>query len=121
MWIKYNPNPLSNRVGDCTIRALSKVLGQSWDVTFIAVCAYGFVMGNMPSGNEVWGAYLKRRGFVRRIIENDLTVEEFCKQHRRGRYVLAISGHVVAAIDGNYYDSFDSGQECLVFYWEERR
>lgn len=27
----YNPNPAGARVGDCTVRALCKATGKSWD------------------------------------------------------------------------------------------
>ena len=33
MYQFYNANPNAARVGDCTIRAISKVLNQSWDFT----------------------------------------------------------------------------------------
>ena len=35
MYRYFNPNPLdSDRVGDCTVRALSKILKVSWDEAF---------------------------------------------------------------------------------------
>ena len=33
MWKKYNPNPKGACVGDCTVRAISKALNQSWEDT----------------------------------------------------------------------------------------
>ena len=30
----YNPNPAGRNVGDCTVRALNKALGQDWDATY---------------------------------------------------------------------------------------
>ena len=30
----YNLNPYGKSVGDCTVRALSKALGQTWDTIF---------------------------------------------------------------------------------------
>jgi hypothetical protein len=71
----------------------------------------------MPSANHVWGRYLRDNGFHRQIIEDDCTVEDFCRDHPKGTYILAIDGHVVCAVDGFYYDSWDSGQEIPIFYW----
>lgn len=33
----YNPNPQNNLVIDCTVRAISKATGQSWDETYIGL------------------------------------------------------------------------------------
>lgn len=29
----FNPNPAGQKVGDCTVRAIAKATGKSWDVT----------------------------------------------------------------------------------------
>ena len=34
MWIKYNANPVANRVEDCIIRAVAVALDISWDDAF---------------------------------------------------------------------------------------
>lgn len=36
-----------------------------------------------------------------------------------GIYVLALQGHVVCVIDGVYYDSWDSGREVPLYYWQK--
>ena len=113
----YNPNPTRNRVGDCTVRAICKATGQDWNRTYAALCSYGLACYDMPSANHVWGSYLRDRGFIRRIIEDECTVEDFCRVHPQGTYILAIDGHVVCAVDGFYYDSWESGQEIPVYYW----
>ena len=113
----YNPNPTGGRVGDCTVRAICKATDQSWDRVYSHLSAYGIIKKDMPSANHVWGSYLRDQGFVRRLIEEDCTVEEFCREHPQGTYILAIDGHVVCAVDGFYYDSWDSGQEVPVYYW----
>ena len=116
----YNPNPHRNRVGDCTVRAICKATGQDWNRTYCALSAYGLACKDMPSANSVWGKYLRELGFRRYLIDEDkfdYTVEDFCRDHPKGTYILAIDGHVVCAVDGLYYDSFDSGQEIVVFYW----
>lgn len=120
-WIPYNPNPARNLVGDCTVRAISKATGQDWERTYAGLTAYGFFMSDMPSANHVWGAYLRRQGFERHIVDDHgqdvYTVRDFCRDHPKGTYVLCITGHVVCAVDGQYYDSWDSGDEVPVYYW----
>lgn len=121
MYIPYNPNPVRNYVGDCVIRAISKVTNKDWDTTYLNVAMQGFAMKDMPSANHVWGAYLLSEGFNRYIIPNTCpecyTVQEFTLDNPKGTYLLATGTHVVAVIDGNYYDSWDSGQEVPIYYW----
>lgn len=80
-------------------------------------------MGDMPSSNAVWGAYLKSRGFKRYIIPNECpdcyTVKDFCKDHPKGHYILGTGTHVIAIIDGFYYDTWDSGELIPIFYWKK--
>lgn len=117
----YNPNPKGSRVGDCTIRAISKATGKEWEAVYAGLSAYGYMLADMPSANHVWGAYLKREGFKRYFVDDHgrdiYTVEDFCKDHPTGSYILAIEGHVVCVVDGRYYDSWDSGNEIPIFYW----
>lgn len=118
----YNPNPARKSVGDCTVRAISKALGQSWDETYTGLCLQGYCMCDMPSANHVWGAYLREHGFRRRILPDECpdcyTVADFSADHPEGTYILAISGHVVCLKDGQWCDSWDSGGEVPVYYWE---
>lgn len=123
-FIKMNLNPEHKIVGDCTIRAISAALNQDWEKTYIDVCLQGFLMCDMPSANHVWGAYLKSKGFTRTAISadypEDYSVADFCCDNPRGVFVLACSGHVVTVLDGKYYDTWDSGDEIPLYYWERR-
>ena len=78
-------------------------------------------MGDLPSANSVWGAYLRNRGFKRAIVPNTcpdcFTVEDFCREHPRGMFVLALDGHVVTVVDGDYFDTWNSGNEPVLYYW----
>ena len=118
----YNPNPAQKSVGDCTVRALSKALGKTWEETYTGLALQGFLMCDMPSANHVWGAYLRQNGFVRHIIPDTCpdcyTVEEFAAEHPTGTYILALSGHVVCVQDGDWNDTWDSRNGVPLYYWE---
>ena len=122
MYVEFNPNPVRALVGDCTVRAISKALNKSWQDTYIELAIQGLNMNDMPSSNRVWGEYLYRNGFRRFIIPDSspdcYTIEDFCKEHNRGKFILATGTHVVCAVDGNYYDSWDSGDEVPIYYWK---
>lgn len=122
MWKQYNANPDGRNGVDCTVRAISKVLGESWEEIYVGLALEGYIKHDMPSANHVWGSYLKGRGFKRYIIPDTCpdcyTVEQFCKDHPQGTFLLALGSHVVAVKDGDWYDSWNSGKEIPIYYWE---
>ena len=124
MWINYNANPAGRQVGDCTVRAVSKVLDEDWEQSYSGMALQGFMLCDMPSANHVWGAYLRSKGFERHIIPDTCpdcySVKDFCKDHPKGKFLLALSGHVVCIIDGNYFDTWDSGNEIPLYYWQRK-
>lgn len=120
----YNPNPTGKSVGDCAVRALSKALGQSWEDTYISLALEGFVRGDLPNADAVWGPYLRRNGFQRHFIPDNCpdcyTVADFATDHTQGTYILSMPGrHVVAVVNGMYCDSWDSGGEVPTYYWSK--
>lgn len=121
MFEYYNPNPRGRAVGDCTVRAISKALDQTWEQTYTGICFQGFLLGDMPSANAVWGAYLRFKGFHREIIPDDCpecyTVADFAAEHPHGKYILALSGHVVCVEDGVVFDTWDSTGKMPLYYW----
>lgn len=123
-FIEYNANPRNKRVGDCTIRAISTALGQDWFQTYLDMSLQGLAVCDMPSANHVWGAYLKSKGFERHLIPDTCpdcySVKDFCEDNPKGTFILAISGHVVTVVDGNYYDTWDSGDEIPIYYWKKK-
>lgn len=121
----YNANPDNHLVIDCTVRAISKVTGQSWDMTYIGLANKGFDMRDMPNSNAVWGAYMRDLGYVRMPIPNTCpdcySVYEFAEDHPRGTFLLATGDHVVAVVDGDYYDTWDSGDAIPIYYWYKKK
>lgn len=122
MWVERNENPVARRTVDCTIRAISAAMEQDWDTTFMGTNVKAFELKDMPSANHVWGAYLRSRGWKRHIIPNECpdcyTVKDFCRDNPHGTFILALDGHVVCVKNGDYYDTWDSGEEVPLYYWE---
>ena len=63
MYIEWNNNPVSRRVGDCSVRAISKALDVDWETAYAMIASNGFAMGDMPISNSVCGAVLMQHGF----------------------------------------------------------
>lgn len=123
MWIKYNANPVANRVEDCAIRAVAVALDISWEYAFDLIAKNAKEMGNVMHSNAVFGSVLRQHGFKRFIIPNSCpdcyTLIDFCLDNPEGVYVVGLDSHVVAVIDGNYIDTWDSGNEIPIYYWKE--
>lgn len=118
-----NPNPKGARVGDCVIRALSLALGKTWAETYAELAVYGYSMSDMPSSNAVWDNMLRDHGFIRKGIPDTCgsgcyTVKDFCRDNPQGLFVLGTGNHVVTVINGDYMDSWDSGEEIPMYYYE---
>lgn len=118
-FIKYNPNPLGASVGDCTVRAISLARGLSWEEAYTDLCETGFKMADMPSSNNVWGAYLINKGYRYSVIPDRCpfcyTVKDFCRDHPDGVFILGTGTHAVTVIDGDYIDAWDSGDKVPLF------
>lgn len=125
-YMYYNPNPLGRQnAGDCTIRAISKAMNYDWEKTYTELCLQGFMMGEMPSANSVWGTYLINKGFdehslIRRCKEC-YTLQDFCSDFSKGTYVVGTDNHAICVIDGDYYDTYDSGDVNPTYYFQQRR
>lgn len=122
MWRLFNPNPTGRNVGDCSVRALAMALGVDWETAYSMAAKNGFLMGDMPSSDSVWGAVLRQHGFTRSAIPNTCpdcyTAEDFCREHPTGIYVLGFGGHVATVKDGVLYDSWDSSNEIPIYVWK---
>ena len=123
MFVELNANPLRKTVGDCVIRAISVAEHTEWDETFLDLMTKSFQMKDIPSANEVWGSYLKDLGYSRYVIPNTCpdcyTIRDFATDNPVGTFILATGTHVVAVIDGEYLDTWDSGNEVPIYYFEK--
>ena len=121
MWVKINPNPGHKEVPDCVVRAISIALNMRWIDVYDDLCALGRTEFNMPSADSVWGKYLYRMGFEPFLLPIScpkcITVRQFANIFSRGVFIIGTGSHAVAVIDGDYYDSWDSGNEIPSFFW----
>lgn len=122
-YIQFNENPCDKRKNDCSVRALSTLLDEEWDLVYVQLCVLGYEMCDMPSSKAVVSNFLHGRGYKRHACEDSYpkckTVKEFCNEHSIGRYLLATDSHVVCCINGNWIDTWNSADEPLIYYWEK--
>jgi len=121
MWRRYQPNPDKLITGDCTVRAICAVTGMDWRTAHTALCELARDMADMPSSNRVWWAFLKAIGFRQLHLMDRcpdcFTVKDFAEANPKGVYVLGPHEHAVAVIDGQWLDSWDSGDTVPLYYF----
>ena len=124
MWIKANPNPCKKEAPDCVIRAICIALQRPWFTVYDELCRLGREECNMPSADAVWGKYLYQHGFEPFLLPQScpvcVTIDAFTRHFPVGTYIIGTGGHAVCVADGNYYDSWDSGNETPSFFWRIR-
>lgn len=122
MWIRVNANPRQRNVGDCVIRAISVATGMTWDEVYQELSAVGFHEKDMMSSNDVWGLYIYLMGFDPFLLPEScpqcVTIREFTRYFPRGRYIIGTGSHAVAVINGNYYDTWDSGLLTPTYFFK---
>ena len=123
-FIFYNPNPGGKFVGDCVIRAITKAENISWEQAFVDIVAEAYRLYDMPSSNYIWGSYLKSKGYTRHNLQDTCpdcyTLRMFCDDHKDGIYIVATGTHAVVVMPpGNIYDSWDSSDEIVTYYWKK--
>ena len=122
-YIYYNPNPLKKSKNDCVVRGICRITGMSWHEVYWELCEQGSEMCDMPPVNSVWGKYLLENGFTKHTIPdicpNCYTVNRFCYDHPEGEYILAMGQHVIAVVDGDFYDTEDTGNEVPIYYYRK--
>ena len=121
MWRRVNPNPKGRVKPDCVIRAIALATGQTWYDVYDDLYAVGREECSVPSDNTVWGKYLYDMGFEPFLIENScrecVTVKEFCKRYPYGVYIIGTGNHATCVINGDYWDSWNSGNEVPSYFW----
>jgi hypothetical protein len=123
-FVLYNANPENKLVGDCVIRSISKITNKSWEDVYSDLAVKGLELKDMPSSNNVWANYLYDLGYVSKSLPYEcpacFTVNQFADKYSIGKYLVATGTHVVAIMDGKYYDTWDSGNELVTYYFEKR-
>lgn len=123
VWIRTNPNPARKEVPDCVIRAIAIALNKEWlEVSDELYFWYARREFSVTCDDNIWGHYLYDHGFKPFLIPFEcpkcITVNEFTKMYPKGTYIIGTGSHAVAVIDGDYYDSWNSGNEIPSFFWK---
>lgn len=126
MYQYFDPNPRKKKgKGDCTVRAVAKALGMSWDTAYIDLVTQGYLLKDMPSSNETMNSYMRSKGFSRHAIPDMCpdcySFEDFAADHPVGTYIVGTGTHVACIKDTVIYDSWDSSDCVPIYYYKKER
>lgn len=129
-FVFYNPNPnqrfkkdgtpMKWHGTDCTVRSLAKALNISWLQAFQMLCEEAtkqlMTYDDIKVLRKVW----EHQGFMKGepLTGTKPTINEFCAAHKKGTYILSLSGHVVTIVDGKIYDTWDCGAWKVRSYYK---
>ena len=117
-WHKYNPNPKSRNIADCTLRSYCAAFGISWEYAFD-------VASEIAKENSSMIQYVSDKvltehfhctvdeTYNKKVVKakDRITVNEFAMSHPYGTYILHVRQHQVTVKNGEYWDSWDSGNK----------
>lgn len=115
MFKYFNPHPKGCLSDDCVKRAI--VVTTGWD--------YMTVQKKLGECKRLSGAKsynstqslslaLSSIGAEPLKLKGEITAREFCRKHRRGRFILDMAEHWCGAVDGDIYDTWDCSDEPLL-------
>ena len=117
-WKEYNPNPKDRNIGDCTLRSYCAAFGIDWDKAFDIASRVAKENSSMIQYvadkvlTEEFNCYVDEKYNKKTVKSKDrITVNEFAMTHPYGTYILHVRQHQVTVINGEYWDSWDSGKK----------
>ena len=121
-----NVNPHNRIGGDCVVRAIALITGQSWEQTVREMTELGIKKGLVLNDKDLYTLYLKEKGFKemgepRDVNNRKLTIKEWLIQ-REGMDVKPIiakagSHHLTAIKDGKVRDIWNCSNQTMHKYW----
>ena len=115
MFKYYNANPMLNNVSDCTIRAISKAEGKTWDETYEELSVIAQREGILLDDVEFIENYLDKR--YKRQCHYSKQVGEFAEEFPIGCFLVTMQGHITVVVDGVIYDTFDPSERRMWCCW----
>lgn len=121
-YFQPNKKDIKDKYSDCVIRALCKATGKDWATVFNELIPISLEVQSMPNSKQVYERYLKQQGFKYQGISNAKgtkrpTVKSFSFSNKNIVAVLRVSNHLVTCSNGDYFDTWDSGNKSMYGYW----
>ena len=123
MYRYENPNPSGRSTDDCLVRSLAIIMDVPWEKAYMDLCQRGLIIHDMPNKDSTLSLYMKEKGYKRYLIPEECpvcySIRDFAREYRHGKYLVLTGNHAVAVMNGDYYDTTDSGEEIPLYYYKK--
>ncbi len=110
-------------MGDCTIRAISIARAISYEEAQSLVYSWDTVGGGNAIHN--FNTMLTRQEWAEQVSPGDvrgLSVREFCRRFKRGRFIVTVHRHAFAVVKGRPMDkSINRHRRSVLSVWRITR
>ena len=114
-----NPHPDTKIVNDCVKRAICLAEGRDYKDVKNDLNRLKRELGLKKfNSNENWKTYLERKNYEKisfpaKAGECRMNGHKFAEIHPAGSYILRMSKHLVACVDGVILDTWDCRDKCV--------
>ena len=117
-FVNFNANP-KNKLGcDCVVRAISTAMMEDWITVYRELCDLGAELYDMPFNKDVFGEYLKRKGWIWYPCKSENGKRpKVCNFDKANSAILRVANHLVYVSNHEYYDTWDCGNKSVYGYW----
>ena len=119
-FVNFNANP-KNKLGcDCVVRAISTAMSEDWITVYRELCDLGAELYDMPFNKDVFGEYLKRKGWIWYPCKSENGKRpKVCNFDKANSAILRVANHLVYVSNHEYYDTWDCGNKSVYGYWSK--
>ncbi len=122
----YNPNPSKKTdVEDCVVRAYCKAFDAEWGDMVVLSTLFAMKDSRLLNDNKVIPKFLEYVGCVRHTVRATKgskrpTADSLSRkrENKDKTFVCSVASHVVTVKNGKYYDTWDSGEKGIYYYYE---
>lgn len=125
----YNPNPMKiTDACDCVLRAYTKAFNITWHEASLVSTFHAMKIGRTFDSNEAIEILLEELGCKRHSVKvvkgskrptpDSLARKKLFKDKS---LICSVAGHLVTVSEGKYYDTWDSGEKGIYWYYEVTR
>ena len=125
-WEYFQPNPKEEKAGDCQIRAVCATTGLDWYQAFDVIAEYCREHCRVWYNNDGINYLVDKLGFEKPYTikrekgKKAKTIQKFCQENPKGTFIVTVAHHVVGVVDGKFYDSWCSAEECIYRVYKKK-
>ena len=93
-------------------------MSEDWITVYRELCDLGAELYDMPFNKDVFGEYLKRKGWIWYPCKSENGKRpKVCNFDKANSAILRVANHLVYVSNHEYYDTWDCGNKSVYGYW----